>query len=135
MKWFKDNWLLVLLGLVVSVVLYLQFNPNTNLYDKLMLQYNAQSKAHAAQIDALEKVNAEWRAEREKLDVEYNERLEDIQNDFNEQLAAIAKQRLKERRSLLRAAKNDPTILTRAVRRTFGIPTFKPKEKKKQGTK
>lgn len=129
MKWFKNNWMVVLLGFIVAFVIWSKFDEGT-LYDKLMTDYNAQAAAYSAQIEAIEKVNAEMQAEQERLDTEYNERLENIQTQFSQELAKVSKQRRIERRSLVKAAKQDPTILTKEIRRVFGIPIYSPEKVK-----
>ena len=129
MKWFKDNWLIALLGVIVALVIWMQFQQD-GLYGSLMDKYKEQAAAHTAELAAMEAVNETWRAERDRLDSEYNERLENIQTEFNDQLAKVSKQRLRERRSLVKAAREDPSILTKEVRRVFGIPIYKPQQEK-----
>lgn len=123
MKWFKDNWLILLIVGVVALIAWQQLHSDS-LYDKLMEDYNAQGQAHEAELKALENVNTAWRLEQEKLNKKYQADLEQVETNFNQRLDDIAEQRKKDRRRIVRAARKDPTTLTRAVQRVFGIPVY-----------
>ena len=123
MKWLKDNWLIVVIILVVAVLAYGQAT-NVSLYDKLMNDYNAQAQDHKAQIVALEKVNEEQSKLVDQLHGEYNERLAIIRSEFNSRLNKVSAQRTVERRRLVEAAKKNPSALTKEIQRIFGIPLY-----------
>jgi len=123
MKWIKDNWLLVALGLLVAFLAWRQFSSST-LYEKLMDQYEAQADAHAKTVADLEKENARFVQKQEEINKKHTEEIQRIESDYHKSLAVLQRQRAQTRSQLGEEAKKNPTVLTDKITEFFNIPVY-----------
>jgi len=126
-QWFKDNWPILLIVVIILSVLSWRQCSSDSLYGKLMNDYNAQAKEHKQQIDELEKLNnARWE-QQNLLNESYKKDVARIEKSYNEALQNITEERKKYQNKIVLDAKKDPTTLTTKVKDTFGIPIMEGK--------
>jgi predicted RND superfamily exporter protein len=122
--WLKDNWTYVVIVVLLCILLLMGWGKcsSDNLYDKLMQDYNSQSKAFKKQINILEATNKELREKQEILNEKHKEEMARVEKDYQNNLNTIIKNAKTSKNIIVKEARRDPTTLTDRITQTFGIP-------------
>ena len=125
-KWLKDNWLVVVVAIVVIGVgaLATKSCSRDESYRNLFREFREQSEDHQRQIKDLRGLQDLERAERERILQEYIDELHRIEREYKIELENIATQRNNTQDNIINNHQRDPVTLVETIRNAFGIPVL-----------
>lgn len=119
--WLKQNWLAVLLAIVV-VVLALKAHQQAKAYDDLFTHLHDQTVDHEQEIQDLRNITQHQQEQQAALQEQFHTEINRIETEYQTSLNNIAAQRSARQIQIVHDAGQDPTTLTATTNQVFGIP-------------